>query len=103
MYDDTVANTPTRIVRDYVYPELPAHAGLMDDEAWIPPDATPQRHFTAFVTTRIGVYQEELVLRQAGNNQWMRALRVTHGMRLLESDVDSEWQRNGKADVDWGR
>lgn len=103
MYDDTVADTPASIVRDYVYPELPAHAALMDDEVWIPPDAAPQRHLTAVITTRTGVYYEELILRQAGNNQWMRAIRVMQGMRQLQSDIDSAWPRNGRGDVDWGR
>jgi hypothetical protein len=103
MYEDTAKNGPARIVRDWVYPEMGAHQALMDDQLWVPPDDTPQRHFTATIATRTGVASEELLLRKTENNQWMRASRVTQGMRLLETDIDSAWPRNAKGDVEWGR
>ena len=62
-----------------------------------------ERRFTAEIVTRNGVFMEDLILRQAGNNQWMRASRVRQGMRLLETDIDSAWPRNAKGDVNWGR
>jgi hypothetical protein len=92
---------PWFIVRNYVYSEIPAHAGLVDDEAWAPPDATSERHFAVTISARSGVYSEDLVLRHDGNDQWARAARVMQGMRLLESDIDSNWERNAKGEVNW--
>jgi len=103
LYDDTVKGAQPVVVRNYVYQELAAHTALMDDELWVPPDDTPERRFAAEIATRNGVFTEDLILRQAGNNQWMRASRVRQGMRLLETDIDSAWPRNAKGDVDWGR
>src|SRR5437879_1810525 len=73
MYDDTDKDGPAPIVRDYVYSELAAHTALMDDQLWIPPDNRSQRHFMITISTRTGLVTEELILRQAGNDQWMRA------------------------------
>ena len=103
MYDDTDKDSPAPIVRDYVYSELAAHTALMDDQLWVPPDNRVQRHFTIAISTRTGVVTEDLILRQAGNDQWMRASRVMQGMRLLETDIDSAWPRNDKDEVEWGR
>ena len=103
MLDDTVIDAPARIVRDWNYTEIGAHQALMDDQLWIPPDDRPQRHFTATISTRTGIVTEELILRKAGNNQWMRASRLMQGVRLLETDIDSEWPRNSRGDVDWKR
>ena len=102
MYDDTVPDAQ-RIVRNWEYSEMAAHAAFMDDQLWFPPDNAPQRHFTATIATRTGIVTEELMLRPAGNNQWERASRVMQGMRLLETDIDSAWPRNAKGEVDWGR
>ena len=42
-------------------------------------------HFTGTLSTRTGIVTENLMLRKAGNDQWMRASRVMQGMHLLES------------------
>jgi hypothetical protein len=101
VFDTTAKGSPGFLVRNYVYSEIPAHAGLVDDEGWYPPDASPQRHFTVAISARTGVYSEDLVLRHDNNDQWARAARVTQGMRLLETDIDSNWERNAKGEVDW--
>ncbi len=75
----------------------------MDDRLWNPPDDTPQRHFTTTISTRTGIVTEELLLRKAENDQWMRASRIVDGMRLLETDIDSAWPRNNQGEVDWER
>jgi hypothetical protein len=102
MFDDTAKDAPARIVRDWNYAEMGAHQALIDDQLWIPPDDTLQRHFTASISTRTGIVTEELMLRKAGNDQWMRASRVMQGMHLLETDIDSAWPRSG-GEVDWTR
>jgi hypothetical protein len=103
MFDDTAKDAPARIVRDWNYSEIGAHQALMDDRLWNPPDDTPQRHFTATISTRTGIVTEELLLRKAENDQWMRASRIVDGMRLLETDIDSAWPRNNQGEVDWER
>jgi hypothetical protein len=101
MFDDTAKGAPPRIVRDWNYAEMGAHQAFMDDQLWIPLDDTLQRHFTATISTRTGIVTEELMLRKAGNDQWMRASRVIQGMHLLETDIDSGWPRNSGGEVDW--
>jgi hypothetical protein len=103
MFDDTAKDVPAQIVRDWNYSEMGAHQALMDDQLWIPPDDAPQRHFTATISSRTGIVTEELILRKAGNDQWMRASRVMQGMHLLETDIDSAWPRNSGGGVDWNR
>lgn len=60
MFDDTVNAAPARIVRNWNYEEIGAHQAFMDDQLWTPPDDTPQRHFTATISTRPGIVTEEL-------------------------------------------
>jgi hypothetical protein len=55
LYDETVRDGPARIVRDWVYSELAAHAAFMDDQLWVPPDNAPQRRFSATIATRTGI------------------------------------------------
>jgi len=100
LLDDTSPTQPV-IVRDWNYPEIPAHTGLMDDNRWIPPDSLSEHHFSATITSRTGIVSEELILRKSDNDQWMRAARVRRGERTLEEDVDSAWPRNAKGQVDW--
>lgn len=97
LYDDADKN----LLRSYDYPEIAAHLAFLDDKPWIPPDGVDQRHFTAYITTRTGLVTEELILRKAGNNQWMRASRVRQGMRTLEEDVDSAWPRDKNGQIEW--
>ena len=80
---------------------MPAHVGRVDDNAWIPDDDAPEHRFTAQITTRTGLVFEQLILRRAENNQWMKALRVTQGMRTLEQEVDSAWPRDQNGQPDW--
>lgn len=88
MFDDTAKDAPARIVRDWNYAEMGAHQAFMDDQLWIPPDDTLQRHFTATISTRTGIVAEELMLRKT-RDQWMRASRVMQGMHLLETDIEA--------------
>jgi len=90
-----------RCVREWEYPELAAHTAFLDDNPWVPPDETAQRRFVADITTRTGLVREELLLRRDGDNQWTKALRVRRGTRTLVEDVDSDWPRNAKGQVDW--
>jgi hypothetical protein len=103
MFDDTTKDGTARIVRDWNYAEIGAHQAFMDDQPWIPLDGTLERHFTATISTRTGIVTEDLMLRKAENDQWMRASRVMQGMRLLETDIDSAWPRNSRGEVDWKR
>jgi hypothetical protein len=97
LYD---AATQTQL-RNYDYPEIAAHLAFFDDAPWIPPDGAADCHFTAQITTRAGVYFEELILRRMENNQWMRAARVRQGMRTLEEDIDSAWPRDRSGQIKW--
>ena len=90
-----------RCVREWEYPEVAAHTAFLDDNPWVPSDETAQRRFVADITTRTGVVREELLLRRDANNQWTKALRVRRGTRTLAEDVDSDWPRNAKGQVDW--
>ena len=98
LYDDTHKTQP---LRNYAWPEIPAHAARVDDKLWTPEDDASEHRFTAQITTRTGLYLEELILRRAGNDQWMRACRVRQGMRTLEQDVDSAWPRDKSGQVKW--
>jgi len=98
LYDDT---HKTVALRTYDYPEIAAHLAIVDDKPWIPEDDASEHHFTVTITTRTGLVSEELILRRAGNNQWMRASRVQQGMRTLEQDVDSSWPRDKDGQPEW--
>jgi|ERR1017187_3768329 hypothetical protein len=81
--------------------DLAAHLASKDEKQWKPEDDASEHRFTAEITTRTGLVFEELILRKAGNDQWMRALRVRQGMRTLEQDVDSSWPRDKYGQPDW--
>jgi hypothetical protein len=100
LLDDTDPAKPFA-VRNYDYSEIPAHGALLDDAVWTPPDTTAERHFSAQITTRTGIYREEMILRHDDNNQWERAVRVMQGMKKLEDDIDSSWPREKNGDINW--
>lgn len=90
--------------RDYPRQELPAHGGVTDERPWAPYlSGTTQRFFVATISTRAGLFTEEMMLRKDNNNQWMRAVRVMQGMKTLEEDIDSAWPRNSNGGIDWKR
>ena len=60
-----------------------------------------RKHFTIIIHSRSGGAIEDLMVRPAGNNQWMRALRVRNGTRILEEHADSAWPLNSQGQVDW--
>jgi len=91
------------IVRTYGPYELAAHTASTDNAPWLPPSDSIQQHFTAEISTRNGLYSEEMMLKKDDNNQWARAVRVTQGMRTLEEDIDSAWPRNSDGSIDWKR
>jgi hypothetical protein len=97
LYDDADKTNP---MRKYTPTEMAAHTAIADEQPWTPNDNL-EHHFTAQIGTRTGVVYEELVLRPAGNNQWMKACRVRQGMRTLEEDVDSSWPRDKNGQVEW--
>jgi hypothetical protein len=98
VHDDTHKTTA---VRSYEYPQIAAHVAILDENPWIPDDDASEHRFTAQITTRTGIVSEELILRKAGNNQWMKACRVQQGMRTLEQDIDSSWPRDQSGQVEW--
>jgi hypothetical protein len=98
LHDDTHRTTAIRI---FDYPEMAAHTARLDERPWTPEDDASEHRFTADIATRTGLALEELILRRAGNNQWMRASRVRQGMRTLEEDVDSSWPRDQNGQVNW--
>lgn len=99
LYDDTCG--AQKVVRNYDYPEMAAHVAFVDDEAWMPTDGAIERRFVASITTRTGLVSQEMLLRQTGTNQWMRASRIRNGARTLGEDIDSSWPRNQKGEVKW--
>jgi hypothetical protein len=96
LWDETA-----RCVHEWKYPEMAAHTAFRDDNPWVLSDETARRRFVADITTRTGVVREELLLRRDANNQWTKAVRVRSGTRTLAEDVDSDWPRNAKGQVDW--
>lgn len=98
LHDDTHRTTA---LRTYDYAEMAAHLAFLDEKPWTPDDDASEHRFTAQITTRTGLVFEELVLRRAGNDQWMSASRVRQGMRTLEENVDSSWPRDKYGQVDW--
>lgn len=98
LHDETHKTSP---VRNYEYAEMAAHLGIIDYKAWSPDDDASEHRFGVDITTRTGLVFEDLVLRRAGNGQWMRASRVRQGMRTLEEDVDSSWPRDQNGQPDW--
>lgn len=98
-YEDTPGG-PHRTF-DWSYPEMGPHIAFMDDAPWVATDHLLQRHFTITIATRTGFVTEEMLLRPAGNNQWMRALRVRRGQRILVEDIDSDWPRNRDGSINW--
>jgi hypothetical protein len=98
LHDETHKTTA---LRTYDYPEMAAHLAVLDNKPWNPEDDSSEHRFTAEITTRTGLVSEELILRRAGNNQWMRASRIRQGMRTLEQDVDSSWPRDRNGQIDW--
>ena len=97
LHDDADKANPWR---KYTPTEMAAHTALADEQPWTPNDNL-EHHFTAQIGTRTGVAYEELILRPAGNNQWMKACRVRQGMRTLEEDVDSSWPRDKNGQIEW--
>jgi len=97
LYDDASKSTP---LRAFDYPEMAAHLAFLDNKSWSPV-GDDEHHFTAEISTRTGLVSEELVLRYAGNNQWMKACRIQQGIHTLEEDVDSAWPRNKSGQVEW--
>ena len=98
LYSD--ANKATAI-RTYDYPDMAAHVAFLDEKLWTADDDVSEHRFTASIATRTGLVSEELILRRAGNNQWMAASRVRQGMRTLEEHIDSSWPRDQSGQVNW--
>jgi hypothetical protein len=89
--------------RSYGQLELPAHTARTDERAWVAIGEGTHHHFVATITTRSGLFREEMMLDRAGNNQWARAVRVMQGMRTLEEDIDSAWPRDPSGRIEWKR
>jgi hypothetical protein len=75
---------------------MTAHSALMDDSEWTPPEPVIPHRFLCQISTRTGIYSEDLILRPTDGGQWMRATRVRQGNRVLEEDVDSNWPRDNQ-------
>jgi hypothetical protein len=100
LFDNTAGGRGTE-VRRYPARELAAHTAMVDEVPWNPPPDGKPHHFGAQISTRTGLFNEEMILVPSGNNQWARAVRVTQGMRTLEEDIDSAWPRDDKGQVNW--
>jgi hypothetical protein len=92
-------NDQTHSMRSYGPEEMAAHTAIMGNDPWTTNDNLEHR-FTAEVVTRTGISREELVLRPAGNNQWMMACRID-GLISKCQQPDSAWPRDANAQPDW--
>ena len=86
----------THSMRSYGPEELAAHVAVIDNDPWSINDNLEHR-FTAEIVSRTGIAHEELVLRPAGNNQWMMACRID-GQVSKCRPPDSAWPRNQNGD-----
>lgn len=98
LYDGTHKVSALRAYSNF---EIASHSAIADDKSWTAEDDDSEHHFTVEISTRSGLYYEELILRRAGNSQWMKAARVTQGMRTLEQEVDSAWPLDSNGQTDW--
>jgi hypothetical protein len=88
--------------RTYEYQEIQAHSGRLDDRQWpsLPP-APSERRFAAAIFSRSGTFSEEIILRRSGNNQWMRALKLSSGPNTITEHADSAWPRDVNGRLQW--
>jgi hypothetical protein len=89
----------TRPMRSYGPEELAANTAVMDNDPWTGNDNLEHR-FMAEIVSRTGIAHEELILRPAGNNQWMMACR-TDGKISKCQQPDSAWPRDANGQPDW--
>jgi hypothetical protein len=89
----------THPMRSYGPEEMAAHVGVMDNDPWTINDNLEHR-FTVEIVTRTGIAHEELVLRPAGNNQWMMACRIDGQISKCQQP-DSAWPRDVNGQPDW--
>ncbi len=82
----------THPMRSYGPEEMAAHTAIMDNDPWTINDNREHR-FTAEIVARTGIAREELVLRPAGNNQWMMACRIDMQISKCQQP-DSAWPRD---------
>lgn len=54
---------------------------------------TLEHRFSAEIVSRTGIAHEELILRPAGNNQWMMACRIDGHISKCQQP-DSAWPRD---------
>lgn len=81
-----------RPMRSYGPEEMAAHTGVEDNNPWTINDNLEHR-FSAEIITRTGIAHEELLLRPAGNNQWMMACRIDGQVSKCQQP-DSAWPRD---------
>jgi hypothetical protein len=88
----------THPLRTYGPDEMAAHTAITDNDAWTE-NNNLEHHFMVEIVSRAGIAREELLLRPAGNNQWMMACR-TDGQVSKCQQPDSAWPRdiNGQPD-----
>lgn len=82
----------THPMRSYGPEEMAAHTAIMDNDPWIINDNLEHR-FSAEIVSRTGIAHEELILRPAGNNQWMMACRIDGHISKCQQP-DSAWPRD---------
>jgi hypothetical protein len=85
-------NDQTHPMRSYGPEEMAAHTAIMDNDPWIINDNLEHR-FSAEIVSRTGIANEELILRPAGNNQWMMACRIDGHISKCQQP-DSAWPRD---------
>lgn len=83
-------------MRSYGPEEMAAHTAVEDNNPWTINDNAEHR-FTAEIISRTGIAHEELLLRPAGNNQWMMACRIDGQVSKCEQP-DSAWPRDQNGD-----
>lgn len=89
LYDE---QNQTHPMRSYGPEEMAARAALVDNIPWGINDNLEHR-FIVEIVSRTGIAHEELVLRPAGNNQWMMACR-SDGQVSKCQPPDSAWPRD---------
>jgi hypothetical protein len=89
LYSETDQTHP---MRSYGPEEMAAHIAITDNDPWIINDNLEHR-FRAEIVSRTGIAREELILRPAGNNQWMMACRIDGQISKCQQP-DSAWPRD---------
>lgn len=85
-----------RPMRSYGPEEMAAHTAVMDNNPWTINDNLEHR-LSAEIVTRTGIAHEELLLRPAGNNQWMMACRIDGQVSKCQQP-DSAWPGDQNGD-----